>query len=356
MSIIGRYLSWRFLAYFGLMLAGLAALALTLDLMEEADRVLASARGGLPGLLLYSALRLPDIAAQMLPIAALLGTLLVLGQLLRHSELVALWGSGVSPVGMMVSLLPVVVGLAGLHLANNDVAVPVTRLELRAWGVGDARKSGIFAEDSAFTWLRSGTDVVRTPPRAGDAGTLRQVSVFQRDADGRLVERIDAEWAEPHGNGWMFHGVTRNLVEPAVTRREDSLFWNGRIELAALPLLASDMRELRTSDLLHLIEHDGFGQRPPDRYRTWLHARIASMFLPGLMIYLVVSLAQRFRRAGAFGTLLLTSLGVGFGYFALDGICLAFGESGLLPPWFAAWGPKVALACLIGTFIVTREA
>jgi lipopolysaccharide export system permease protein len=355
-SIIGRYLSRRVLAYFALMLIVLAALALTLDLMEEADRVLASERSGLSGLLLYCALRLPDIGAQMLPIAALLGTLLVLGQLLRHSELVALWGSGVSPAGMMLSLLPVVVLLAGLHLANNDITVPASRLELRDWGVGDARKTGLFVGDNSFTWLRSGPDIVRTPPRLDASGALTDVSVFRRDAEGRLIERIDARRAEPRNNGWMFYGVTRNLIEPAVTQREDSTFWSGRIEVAALPLIASDMRELRTSDLLHLIEHDGFGQRPADRYRTWLQARIASAFLPGLMIYLVVSLGQRFRRGGGFGTLMLTSLSIGFGFFALDGVCLTMGESGLLPPWFAAWGPKLALACLIGTFVLTREA
>ncbi len=356
MSIISRYLSRRFLTYFALMLASLVLLALTLDLMEEADRVLASARGGIPGLLLYSAMRLPDISAQMLPIAALLGTLIALGQLIRHSELVALWGSGVSPTGMMISLLPVVVVLAIIHLANNDMAVPMTRVELRDWGVGDARKTGFFAEDNSFVWLRSGNDVIRTPPRPDASGALHQVTVFRRDANGRLTERIDAGRAEPSADGWMFYGVTRNQVEPAVTRQEDSLFWNGRIELAALPLVASDMRELRSSDLILLIENDGFGQRPPDRYRTWLHARIASLFLPGLMIYLVVSLAQRFRRSGTFGALLLTSLAVGFAFFALDGICLALGESGLLPAWFAAWAPKLALACLIGTFVLTREA
>lgn len=356
MSIIARYLSRRFLTYFALMLAGLALLALTLDLMEEADRVLASSRGGIPGLLLYSALRLPEISSQMLPIAALLGTLLVLGQLLRHNELVALWGSGVSPAGMMLSLLPVVVVLAAVHLANNDLAVPVTRLELRDWGVSDARKTGFFAEDHSFVWLRSGDDIIRTPPTPDANGALHQVSVFRRNADGRLIERIDADRAEPRQDGWMFYGVTLNLIDPAVTRHEDSLFWSGRIELEALPLVASDMRELRSSDLVRLIENDAFGQRPPDRYRTWLHARIASLFLPGLMIYLVISLAQRFRRSGAFGTLLLASLAIGFAFFALDGICLALGESGLLPAWFAAWAPKAALACLIGTFVLSREA
>ncbi len=125
--------------------------------------------------------------------------------------------------------------------------------------------------------------------------------------------------------------------------------------MAALPLIANEMRELGSGQLAHLIAHEGYGQRPTHLFRTWLHARIASAFVPGLMIFLVVALAQRFRRFGAFGPLLLFSVGVGFAFFVLDGICLTMGEVGFLPSWFAAWSPKLALASLIGSIIAYVE-
>ncbi|MBK8209407.1 MAG: LptF/LptG family permease [Rhodospirillales bacterium] len=93
MSILGRYLTARFGAYLAFMLGALTALALTLDLMEEADRVLESDPGSISALIWYSVLRLPDILAQMLPIATLLGIVVMLGRLLRHSELVAMWAA-----------------------------------------------------------------------------------------------------------------------------------------------------------------------------------------------------------------------------------------------------------------------
>lgn len=356
MSVLGRYLSQRFLAYFLFVLTALAALALTLDLMEQADRVLASEHGGIPGLLRYAVLRLPDLAAQMLPASVLLGMLLVLGQLLRHREMVALWSSGVSPGWLMGALLPVVLGLAVLNYVNNDLAVPQTRAVLHDWGMGEARKSGFVADGGDVAWLLSGSDIVLAPRQAAPDGELRGATIFRRDADGRLLERLDARTAVPDGDGWLLRDVTRHQVDPAVTEAVPSLRWQGRIDLAALPLLASDMRELRSGQLIGLIENQGYGQRPPDRFRTWLHARIASAFLPALMIFLVIALAQRFRRTGGIGTLLLSSLGIGFAYFALDGICLALGESALLPPWFAAWSPKLALACVIGALLVQRES
>ena len=355
MSILRRYLSARFLASFAFMLAALAALALMLDLMEQADQVLRTSNGGPLALLKYSALRLPDIVAQMLPIASLLGMLLVLGQFMRHRELVAMWGSGASPTGLMLALTPMVLVLAAVNVANNDLAVPESQSALRELGWGEARKTGLSADKSLITWLLSGNDVVRAPAHAAKGDQLDGVSIFRRDDGGRLIERIDAERAVPQGQGWLLSGVTRHMIEPAATQKVASLFWDGRIEVAALPLVASDMRGLRSIDLIQLIGHDGYGQRPPDRFRTWLQARIASALVPALMIFLAVALAQRFRRIGGIGTLLLSSIGIAFAFFILDGVCLTMGETGFLPPWLAAWSAKLALACLIGSFVVYQE-
>lgn len=356
MSILGRYLTVRFGAYLAFMLGALTALALTLDLMEEADRVLESDPGSISALLWYSALRLPDILAQMLPIATLLGIVVMLGRLLRHSELVAMWGSGVSPVQLMSQLMPVAALLGIFSFLNADIAVPISRDALRTWGVGEARKTGILADDGKMAWMLSGSDVVRTPKQASASGELRNVTIFRRDAEGRLLERIDAARAVPQGDGWQLETVRRINIDTADSSNLERLYWQGRIDVGALPLIAGDIRDLRSSQLLDLIRNEGYGQRPAYRFDTWLQSRLAGALIPALMLFLAIALAQRFRRTGVFATLLLGGIGIGFAFFALDGIAFAMGEAGLLPPWFAAWGPKLALAGLVGTLLVSGEA
>lgn len=356
MSILGRYLTRRFATHVAFMLVALTALALTLDLMEEGDRVLESERGGVLGLLWYSTLRLPDILAQMLPIATLLGIIVMLGRLLRHSELVAIWGGGVSPLQIMNRLLPAALLLGVLGYLNADIAVPASREALRTWGVGEARKSGILADDRRSAWLLSGLDVIRTPKEPLPSGELRNITIFRRDAEGRLLERIDAGRALPQDDGWQLYGVRRVDVATAASSTLPGLRWSGRIDVAALPLIASDVRDLRSSQLLDLIRNRGYGQRPAYRFQTWFQSRLASTLIPVLMVFLAVALAQRFRRTSVFASLMLGGIGIGFAFFALDGIAFAMGEAGLLPPWFAAWGPKAALAGLVGTLLLSREA
>jgi lipopolysaccharide export LptBFGC system permease protein LptF len=73
------------------------------------------------------------------------------------------------------------------------------------------------------------------------------------------------------------------------------------------------------------------------------------------MIMLVVSLAQRFRRTGTFARLMIYSVAIGFGFFMFAGTSLAMGEAGFVPPWISAWSPNLALAALIGSFVVRDE-
>ena len=353
--VFGRYLTTRFATFLAFALAALSALALTLDLMEEADRVLGSDYGGLPGLLWYSALRLPDIIGQMLPVATLLGVVMMLGQLLRHSELVAMWGSGLSPLQIMGRLLPMAAILAVLTFVNADVAVPESRAVLRAWDVGEARKTGILADDGRMAWMLSGSDVVRTPKQPSAFGELDEITILRRDADGRLLERIDAARALPQQDGWLLKDVRRIDLATGAASLADALPCDGRIDVAALPLIASEIRDLRSSQLLQLIRNHGYGQRPGYRYATWLQARIAATVVPALMIFLAVALAQRFRRTGGFSALLLGAVAIGFAFLALDGVILAMGEAGLVPSWFAAWAAKAALLGLISTFVISPE-
>lgn len=351
MTILSRYVGSRFIFYFALVLAAMTALALTLELMEQADNVLRASSDGSLALLRYSGLRAPDIIAQMLPIATLLGMLFALAQLMRHSEMVAMWASGVSPMTLIRGMLPVALALGAVALINNDLAVPQAQGVLRSMGFAGEGSDAFSAGEGEVQWLLSGSDIVRLPKLPPSGEPLEDISIFRRAPDGKLTERLDARRASAQGEGWMLTGVTRYPVEPATSSTLPELYWNGHIDLAALPLIARDMRELGSRQLMHLIKHEGYGQLPTDRFRTWLHARIASAVVPSLMIFLVVSLAQRFRRSGAFGPLLLFSVGIGFAYFILDGICLTMGEEGLLPSWFAAWSPKLALASLVGSII-----
>lgn len=355
MTVIGRYLSWRFSRNFVVLLLGMTAFSLTFELMEEADQILSRTDGQITALFRYSALRLPDILSQMVPIAALLATLFTLSILMHHSEIVAIWAGGISVAGVMRGLLPVGLMLVAVQFLLNDRAVPATIAALHEWGVATIERGGYTSGLGPTLWLRSGTDIVAIPTDAARERRLVDLRIFRRDHDGMLIEQIDAASARREGDIWVLSDVTLKTVEPPVITRVPTLAWDGQISFENMETLSRDLKELPINEIWSLIENEGFGQRPANLFRTWLQYRIASAISPLMMILLVVSLAQRFHRTGAFVRLMILTVIIGFGSFIFENASLALGESGLLPPWIAAWSPPLALACLIGGFVARAE-
>jgi len=259
-----------------------------------------------------------------------------------------------SAFGILVALLPVAVGIGAVNLIIEDRMVPAAIDRLQSWHMGGFRLNESMADQSAV-WVVSEPDIVRIPRSSGLAGTLRDISIFRREPDGSLIERLHAERAEIEGAGWQLMNVEIISATTAEVRRLDQMHWAGQVDIANLPLLSKEYRELTLSELYHLILNRGFGQRPVYLAQTWLFQRLSGVLTPLLLVGLVVSMVQRRDRVGGFGRILFVSLAVGFAYFVLDRAALAMGESGLVPPWFAAFGIKVAMIGLTGALLARGE-
>ncbi len=354
MRAVTRYICGMLLMRLALLLVGIVSLLISFELMETADNILAATDGRSYPLLRFVVLRAPDLISQMLPIAALIASILTLGDLLRHRELVAIWNAGVSNFGVIRSLLPVAVLTLVVQFALENWVVPSTIQSLRAWGVvADERKDS--GSESPTVWLRSGNDIVALPREAAMRGEVKDVSIFVRDARGALIERLDAPSAQPVAGGWKLDSATRHTVDPPRVTHGEELTWPGQLDLESVSLVALPPRELPLDRIIDLVINDAYGQRPTALYETWMNHRVASAFAPTLMIFLVAALAQRFRRTGTFARLFIFSLVIGFGFLVFDKATLAIGEAGLLPSWLAAWAPSLIFLALIGTILLRDE-
>lgn len=280
MRVLRRYMSRKVVLHGGLVLLSLVTLSLTFEIMERADNVLAMSGGDARAVLLYAALRLPDFVARQLPMSVLIGALITFGLLRRYDELIAMWGSGVSALGMIMALVPVGVVIGLVQFGLDDLAVPRAQAQLRDLGLGEIGRSSDVQVETSATWLRSGADVIRIPKDVAKQGQLRDISIFRRDDNGLLIERLDAESARPVGDGWLLHNVSRETIDPPARGAMSELVWAGHIDIDELPLLSSDQRDLSLPQLEFLIANEGFGQRPADLYRTWLYDRMATALAP----------------------------------------------------------------------------
>ena len=349
MKIIGWMLTRMLLIRFVFILFGMSIFVITLDIVTYAKEILALRDGDFSVIFDYFLMRAPITLSTFLPISVLIALLLVLMELSYRNEIPAIWSAGVSPLRIVLMLLPFALFAGGLNFLLTDQAVPRTAPQLREWGIGDygEKKLKIGGERDPI-WMRAGRDILRAGSANAQATELEDVIIFRRDETGLLREQVIAKTAVLNQNRWQLSDVLVYYRDNLPPSRLDHMIYSGSFRPAAAGARSGDPEEMSISDLGYFIENSGFGIRPASVYQTWWHKRLTLFVTSLAMVALCIPLAVRFRRGGAIGLMFVIGLGTGFLFFIVDGISLTMGELGFVTPWFAAWAPVLGLAAVAG--------
>ncbi len=268
----------------------------------------------------------------------------------------ALKTAGISQFRQMAVLLPVALVVAAIQFGLQDRIVPGTIQALYDWGVGDYRRAGSAGDgESQAVWIRRNDSVIRARWIEAGGRRLEGVTIFRRNGEGNLTERVDARTAEYADGRWTLHDVTRLPIPKNTVTRVRETAWEVGIPARLLSSLSKDPKEFSLGELARFLDEPGFGNRPSYFYRTWLQHKISTPVGTVLMVLLAVPLAQRFRRHGGIAPMLVIGVSVGFLYLVIDGLTLSLGGAGLLPPFLAAWAPALLLACTGGAIAFHYE-
>lgn len=127
-------------------------------------------------------------------------------QLVRHRELIAILASGQSLFRVAAPIVVVAVALTGVQAVNQEFVLPhLAPLLTRDQGDAGTHELGaahvpLTRDGLGRVWYAQSFDA--------DAGTLRGVSVWERDPQGRPTVRYTADSAAWRGDGWDFeHGL-----------------------------------------------------------------------------------------------------------------------------------------------------
>jgi lipopolysaccharide export system permease protein len=352
-SVLNGYMARLFLARLLVVLFGLAALMTLVDLLANSDEIIESSEDVAAALGRYVVLRLPAILSQTIPMAVLLAALILLAGLARHSELAALFGSGLSHFRVIVMLLPVVLLTAALQFVIEDRLVPPTSDRLRAWGIGDYKHTaGTDRRD--MTWIRQGGNFVRIGRTDVAQDRIFEVTIFSRNAEGRLIEKVTAASATYVDGNWILRDVVRSDPDTGASSEADRVTWPGAIESAVLQSLSVHPRDLRWTEVKLLAENLGYGNQPTYLYEVWTQKRIARPLGTVLLVLLAVASVQRLHPRQPAGLMLVAGIGIGFVYWIFDALVVTVGEAGLLPSIVAAWTAPLVLGAL-ATAVILRQ-
>jgi lipopolysaccharide export system permease protein len=344
------YLSRTFLSRFGLLAFAFLVLFEIFDMMATGEDII-SRNDSVQALFVYAALRMPEILTQTLPFSVLLAALFTLAGLAQHNEIVVLKSAGISFVQMLMMLAPLglVIGTAHFLLADQVVPRLSPRIEqLRDPEGRDEEASRL----GAAIWLRDGSRVVSMERASRNGRAVGEVNVYERDEQGRLASILSARHGRFRDGQWTLEDV-RRLVPGQPPAIVPEMSWATGLRPGQLSSLAAHPSLLALKQMLRFIRTPEVGARPVHVYETWLQERISLVLKPLLMILLAAPAANLTRRQSGMAGSLGYGIAAGFAYFVADGIALAFGEAGKLPPLVAAWSPGVIFAA-VGAYVLLQ--
>jgi len=300
----------------------------------------------------YTLLNLPQLAYELLPITALIGSLLGLGSLARGSELTVVRATGVS-----VARLAGIALLAGLLLMLlaillGEFFAPPLQQAAREHKAFSKLNGVSFGGGGA--WVRDGDMILNI---AGQS-SLRQfgsMQLFELSSQHRLLALGHAQRAVAGARGgtWSLSGYTESrFADDTVTTSPPApRLLASNVSAGFLGLAVEDPKQLTSRALWRLINYYHANALDAREYLFAFWSRIARTVAVVFSVLLAIPFVLgSLRSAGAGGRMLLGMI-LGIGFFLLQRLI----ESGTvvfnLDPVLLAWLPTALLALVTFTLL-----
>lgn len=355
MRTLRGYLATEIIAATMLVMVGLLMLMAFFDVLDQIGDL---GRGtySLKALGIHVLLLIPTHVYEIFPIAALIGTLFALAQLVANSEYTVMRVSGVSVTRMSFTLVLIGLLFAMATFVFGEFIGPPT--EQFAQRVRSQAIAGIVAQEfRSGLWVKDGRNFVNVGEVLPDA-RLKSVRIYEFDDRYHLRTLSVADQGDyRNGRTWMLSNVVRTSFEGTGTRvvRLPELEWSSVLEPDLLSVLLVRPERMSAWSLYSYSQHLRENRQKALRYEIALWTKVMYPAAVLVMMVLALPFSSFQRRQGGVGARIFTGIMLGLGFITLNRL---FATLGVLYDWPApvsAVTPTVALLALAILMIWRQE-
>lgn len=354
MRIIDRYIIRTILAAVAFVLVVFLVLAALFAFIGEQDDIGIGHYSALDALW-FVLLGLPQVFWEVLPIAALIGSLIGLGQLARGSELTVIRATGVSVRRLAIAALAAALVLMVTEVAVGEFLGPPLEQA--------AKQSKAFAKytDMSFgggggAWVRDG-NLILNVTRQSLGRRFGAMQVFELSPNHRLQAIGHAARATAGSNRtWQLSDYSESRFTPdqVVARADGRRMLHSSVSAGFLALAVVDPQDLAVSALWRLSSYFKANALDARPYVFAFWSRVARTVAIAFAVLLAIPFVLGSLRSAGAGARTLVGLLLGMGFFLLQRLI----ESGTivfeLNPIALAWLPTALLATV--TFALLARA
>jgi lipopolysaccharide export system permease protein len=347
MTLLSQYLMRAIIASTALVLVVLLAIAGLFEFIGELDDIQGDYQT--PQAVLFTALRLPNLAFEMLPVAVLIGSLLGLGALAGHSEIIVMRSAGLS-----ISRLASMVALSGgvllvfTALLGEFIGPPLDfygrdmRMEAR-YQKGD--------ESGHSAWVKDGPVYLHLQ-RVNSEFEFGSIYLFRFDEENELasIARAENSGIDEQDN-WVLESLRETRFRDDGVQVVQSSMAVESFEVNSELLGSSLVKPLSLSarGLLLYIDYLKRNNLNASQYESEIWNRASRTLTVLVMPILALAFVFGSLRSGGAGSRLVIGVVIGLAYYLASETLANSGQVFNLNPVVVNWLPFILLCGITAT-------
>lgn len=340
MKILSKYLLKEIVSSVLLVLLALTLLLSFFDLINELED-LGKGSYSFEKIMMFVVLSMPGNIYDLMPVAVLVGCMLSLGQLAKHSELIVLRVSGISVFRLLLQLLKIGIFFSLLTFLIGELITPISetigqRIRIKATHaiVAQEFKSGL--------WVKDGTSFVNVKDVLPDT-SLKNIDIYEFDVKSKLIKIRNAQSAQFENDLWQLSDVTNTYFDKETIHIETfpKDTWQSSIRPELLNILLVLPEKMSAWNLYSYIKHLTINKQNTTRYEIAIWAKVVYPLACLVMVILALPFSFIQQRATGASGKVVSGIALGIVYIILNRV---FSHLGLLNNWsplFSAMTPTL---------------
>ncbi|MBI3068555.1 MAG: LPS export ABC transporter permease LptG [Betaproteobacteria bacterium] len=349
MRVLRRYLASEIFGATMLVFVALVMLFAFLDLVKELGE-LGKGDYRLMHIVIYVLLSVPGHVYELFPIAALIGTLFALAQLVANSEYTVMRVSGVSMARLALTLVQVGSAFALVTFAFGEFIAPSS--EQLAQRLRSRALSGVVAQEfRSGLWVKDELNFVNVTQVLPDS-TLLGVKIYEFDRDHRLRAISDAKRGDyMKDNRWRLKEVVQTTFEgnKASARQLGDADWQSVLSPELLNVLLVVPEQMSAWYLHSYVQHLKENKQKATRYEIAFWSKLSYPLAVLVMMVLALPFAYLQGRSGGIGAKILAGIMLGLAFHMLNRL---FAHLGFLNDWSPPASAIVPTLIFLGIAVV----
>lgn len=317
LKLFERYIGAAMLKATGMTLVVLVVLLVFFGLIDEMDEV---GKGDyrMGDAFLVAMLSAPRYVFEAFPVAALIGSLIGLGSMAGHSELIAMRGAGFSLLQIILAVMKTGLLMIVLVVLFGEFVAP----RAEQWGE-QHRTEKISGKVTLKTrygfWARDGKAFVNIRDIL-PGSRLREIFIYEFDESRRLTLATRARRAEYQGTHWLMFDVRQSRIseDGVTTHRMEQTRWDSLVDPALLSAIVIQPTMLPLSRLFHFIQIMRENGQSATDYEVAFWSKLATPLATLVMLFIAIPFVLGHQRFVSMGQRVFLGVVLGMAFYMFN--------------------------------------